>query len=531
MTVTEHLMRPGTGSLRFDPYVPVSVTEQIRQWVDENAGGPGAHIVITPVPIDAAGITLADLLGTALYTGTITARPSRLSLEFDGIGRWLDSDVDAEITRSAGTPAQWVGDLVANGITAGIDVGVGSNVSRTIKAHSMKRRDALDNVAGIGGWEYEIRPDFTTDHGTAANLFRQAGDDDTVVVTAREEGPDGNLRGVDGGLLDQKLTRLGPSIATKAVALAEGSGSAIATGAATRTPNLKAWDGTAPEIVKVFSAPSEESANADTAATNFLNLQTMRRQLAVSSNTAGVRRLIRPGDEAYAWQLESGLWEASNQIQFRGETISPITVRLLSLNWPIDHSYGVYIFNNAATPTVLDVTRWVEDEGTTAFWTVGDWSPPRYGTANRTNPEIEERVSAVGGTYTPTLTGMAIGTGGGATNTADYSLNADVMTIEGVIVFGTTGATLPTGSIRASLPSGFQRAVTSTLIPIGGGTALIGGTSHDLVLRFASATEFQFRARRANVADVVQSSPTATVPGTWAAGDVIAYSATCRITR
>lgn len=461
MTVTEHLMRPGSGDIRFRSDLPTSVSEQIRKWVDEQAGGTGAHIVITPVPIDPSGITLTDLLGVALYTGTITARPSRLSLEFDGLGRWLDTYLDADVTRTAGTPTQWVGDLIRNGITAGTDATGGSNVSRTYRAHSVTAREALDNVSQIGGWEYEVRPDFTVDYGTAANLFRQVGDAGTVVVTAREEGPDGTYRGVDGGLLDQELSRLGPSIATKAVALAEGEGAAIVKGTATRTPNLDTWNGSTPTLVSVFSAPSEPSANANTAASNYLNLQTMRRQLSVSSTTSGIRRLIRPGDEAYAYQVESGLWEVANQIQFRGETIAPIVVRLLSLSWPIEPAYGVYVFNNAASPTVLDVSRWVDAEDADAWWTVGDWSPPSYGPVNRSSPEVEERVSGGPTAWTaPTLLNSWVNFGGVYTEAA-YRRNGDVVELRGTIKDGAT--TLDT--VLFTLPTGFRPPARVIFMP------------------------------------------------------------------
>lgn len=393
MSVTEKLMRPGSGDVRFTSDIPVGVTHQIHDWVNERAGGAGAHIVVTSTPHDSSA-ALSDVLPTALYAGTITARPSRLSLEFAGVSRWLDSYLNANITRTAGTPTQWVGDAARNGVTVGTNRGGGSNVTRSLRAHSMSAREALDNVSQLGGWEYEVRPDFTIDYGTPANLFHALGDDGTVVLTARSTGKDGPFRGVDGGLLDQKLTKLGPSIATDAVALAGGEGLTIAKGTATTAVNLTTWDGAAPEVVTVLSAPSEESANANTAASNFLNLQTMRRELSVSSTTAGIRRFIRPGDALYAYQPDAGLVDDTNQIAFRGETINPVAARLLSLSWPIEPSYGVYIFGNAASPELLDVTRWVEPEGSDAFWTVGDWAPPAYGAINRSNPLIELRVSA-----------------------------------------------------------------------------------------------------------------------------------------
>lgn len=391
--ITEHLMRPGNGSVRFTPDVPVSVTDDIRALVDENASGPGASLVITSVRVDPSQIGDAATLAAALYTGPIDARPSRLSLECVGLSSWLDTYFDSNITRSSGTPTQWLGDLVANGITSGTITG-GSNVSRTFPAHSATRRECLDAWAGLAGVEYRVNPDFTVDTAAASTLFVSPPE---VVVTKRDEGPDGAFRGVEGGLLDQALTQLGPNIATKAVALAQGEGAAITKGTATRSVSLKTPAGGTPTLITVLSAPSEESANANTLASNFLNLQGMRRQVNVGSKTYALPRFVKPGDEVYVWDPEAGLYDTSNQVQFRGETIFPIQVRLLSYTWPIESGMGVYVRSNAASPTYIDVTDWVDwEDGSETWWTVGDWSPPSYGPTNRSAPEVERRVAGVG---------------------------------------------------------------------------------------------------------------------------------------
>lgn len=409
--ITEHLMRPGSGGVRFTPDFPVSKSDAIRALVDENAGAAavGASLVITPVRVDPTSIGDTATLDAALYTGPIVARPSRLSLEVVGVSSWLDTYFDTAIIRSSGTPAQWVGDLLTNGLTAGTVTAAGlSNVSRTFPAHSATRRECLDAWAGLAGAEYRVNPDLTVDVAEADTLFVSP---PTVVVTKRNEGPDGAFRGVDGSLLDQALTQLGPNIATKAVALAEGEGAAIAKGTATRSVNLKTPAGGTPSLITVLSAPSEESANANTLASNFLNLQGMRRQVNVGSRTYGLPRFVSPGDEVYVWDPEAGLFDTSNQIQFRGETIFPILVRLLSYTWPIESGMGVYVRSNAASPTYIDVTDWVEwENGSETWWTVGDWNPPSYGSTNRHAPEIEQRVAGTGqvsqsGTFSGTTNG------------------------------------------------------------------------------------------------------------------------------
>jgi hypothetical protein len=82
MSVTEHLMRPGTWSLKFRPDVPVGTTKTIADLIDESsATGYGGHIVITPTRVDPDAIGDAATLAAASYTGRIMKRPSRLSLD------------------------------------------------------------------------------------------------------------------------------------------------------------------------------------------------------------------------------------------------------------------------------------------------------------------------------------------------------------------------------------------------------------------------------------------------------------------
>lgn len=508
--ITEHLMRPGSGDVRFVPDVPISITDEIRALVDENASGVGASLVITPVRVDPSQIGDAATLASAIYTGPIVGRESRLSLQVTGLSAWLDSYLDAAVSRSAGTPAQWVGDLLANGLTAGTITG-GSNVSRTFPAHSVSHREALDAWAALAGVEYRVNPDLTVDAAAAATLFTSP---PLVVVTRREEGPDGELRGVEGSMLDQALKQLGPNIATKAVALGEGAGASIAKGTATRSVSLLTPAGGTPSIVTVLSAPSEESANADTLASNFLNLQGMRRQVNVNSRTYGLPRFVRPGDEVWLWDPTSGLIDTSNQAQFRGETIYPALVRLLSYTWPLEVGMGVFVRPNAATPTYIDVTDWVEwEDGSDTWWTVGDWSPPSYGPTNRTAPEIEERVAGDGAgpiAWTPTITQS--GTVAGTTNYGWYVKRPDG-SFMGQVRWTASAAGTAGSPITVSLP------VTAADVSGVGGSALYddAGTIRAGTVYGASSSAFVVYVDGATGSAAMGASPSFAI----ASGDVL----------
>jgi len=386
--ITEHLMRPGSGSVLLRPDAPLSMTQAIFDLVNEDtAAGVGAHIVITPTRVRPDEIGDDAVLATASYVGRIVKRPSRLALQFVGLGSWLSTYLDTEETRTSGTPANWLADLLRNDLSAGTASGTGT-VTKTFPAYVTTAREALDAVCGIGGWEYRINPDFTVDTHDEGSLFVSP---PTVVVTRKAEGLDGEFRGVDGGMIDQAIDV--SQVVSKVVALAAGAGTTIAVGSATDTPNLNAPLGSAPTLVSVVSAPGEESGNASTLATNVLAQQGQQRAVSVSTRTHHLPRHVRPGDEVYVYDLAGGIYDTSNQIQFRGELLTPALVRLLSYTWPIESGLGVYVRSNEASPTYIDVTNYVTWERSETRWTVGDWSPPSYGRINRTDPEVETRVS------------------------------------------------------------------------------------------------------------------------------------------
>lgn len=390
MSVTERLMRPSTGSLQFRPDIPPGVSEAIRKLVDEKNGGVGAHVVLTRSRIDPAAIGDSAALGLATYTGRITKRTSRTQIGFVGIDSWLDTSPKTTITRVTGTPSQWLGDLLINGLTAGtVNASGTTNVSRTVEAFSTTRRQALDLIRELGGWEYRIRPNFTVDAATKANLFRSP---PNVVVGRRAEGPDGELRGVEGAMLNQAIDV--SSTASEAIVLARGQGAAIATGSATKSISLRTPFGAAPELVAVFSAPSEEPGNADAAAAKLLDQQGARYQISVSTRTHNIPDYVRPGDEIWLWEPAAGIFDMTGAPRiFRGEPSFPALARCIELEWRIRNG-GVFIRPNDGSPWI-DVSSWVEWETTgDDVWVVGDYAPENTGRANRIDPEIETRIAA-----------------------------------------------------------------------------------------------------------------------------------------
>lgn len=145
----------------------------------------------------------------------------------------------------------------------------------------------------------------------------------------------------------------------------------------------------------------------------------------------------------------------------------------------------------------------------------------------------ESFIGAQSGTYTPTLVGMAIGTGGSATNTASYwwTGGPDVgdeglLFLSGWIIFGTAGATFPT-TPDVLLPPGFR---VSAAVPVVQRVQAVHyfiaavGFVFGFVEYQASAND-RIRLGWLNAAGTPLGlgalSPVS--PGAWAAGDSMRY--------
>lgn len=132
------------------------------------------------------------------------------------------------------------------------------------------------------------------------------------------------------------------------------------------------------------------------------------------------------------------------------------------------------------------------------------------------------------GSYTPTLSSIAVGTGGSATNTAEYGFSGGVLVVNGTIQFGTSGATYPGSSNTITLPSTFTPNISATPnYPIVGTATLeAGGVSAYGPVVLISSTQLRVYAFNAGSTYVGATNLSTTVPGTWAAGDYILWQAT-----
>ena len=133
-------------------------------------------------------------------------------------------------------------------------------------------------------------------------------------------------------------------------------------------------------------------------------------------------------------------------------------------------------------------------------------------------------------TYTPTWTNLAVGTGGSATNSAEYRWiggtetgDVGILSISGAVTLGTSGASV-TGTPSATLPAGFEMQTASNSGTHRLGLCTFGNNSIGAVQRVASVPgSFGFTALTASGTYLGVATISSTVPLTWAAGDFIRY--------
>jgi hypothetical protein len=127
--------------------------------------------------------------------------------------------------------------------------------------------------------------------------------------------------------------------------------------------------------------------------------------------------------------------------------------------------------------------------------------------------------------YTPTLTAITIGNG---TLTGQYARVNDFVHVTGSFTLGSTSAV--TGSIGISPPININASMGYAASPLGLCNLYdtSSGAMNNLQLLWASATEMRVRAINTAAAYSVMVVTSATVPLTWAVGDILTWQATYR---
>jgi hypothetical protein len=483
------------------------------------------HVLITPVRVDPEAVGDAGLLSVAKYAGIYRGNSSRNQIGGIGLVGWLGDEDDkgaiAETAKTggAGSFANWIDDVIPDALAVGTVTAIAGTLTESMQY--MSPRAMLARVMDYFGGVYRVNPDFTLDAGTEANLFNTT---PTVLLKYNASGPDGLIRGIRASKID--LSRDLEDYTTRVVMLAEGSGSAVATGAANISPATSFVDGLGNAVVfkRLINAPDVSSGNANTlAAAQLGRFNDLRKSYSLSTSEWGVifgdAKRLEPGD--YIWvydpRPDAALYDVANEITFHGETLMPVSMRLEAITWPIQEGMGVYFryWNGTAFQTV-DLSNHVVYETGESTLDVG--ASQRKLTTDLTPAAIQARIGTGDWEdWTPSFTNLS--TVGGSTITARYIQIGKMVHCRFHIILGTT----PTvGDVRVSLPvTAASTGLTALSSPLGTATLLETGVANNSgLVVWATTTTVGIRTfSTATAPDLRIAALSATVPFTWAGAD------------
>lgn len=458
-------MLPGSWSLRLRDETPPSVLDVL----DLTTAAFG-HIVITPAHVDVNGIDgWTVLVSLARYTGILRARPSQFGLAGVGLAAWLgDEDgkgdvLETALTKTAGTFVQWVTDLRPISLDAGTYNTVAGSLTHAFI--NISRRTALDYVADYFGAEWRITPAGALDAGTAAQLFVT---NPTSIVQRRPGGRDLNINGITGQV---ETDRDMEDYTTRVVLLGD-----TATGSANISPatTYRDLNGNLVDWTRLIESHETKAGNENTVAQAQLNRFTaQRRAVKLRADAYDFGNDVEPGDTIYVYDTEVGLFDTANQVEYRGDVLFPMKLRVLGFTWPIKQGMGVYFRAPDTAGTLTDLTDWIDWETGTTEVEVG--AKPRSST---TGSNVGQATPTFG---TATVSGEVL-----ASETTTSTSFVALATVHGVAFTApSSGSVLVLYSAQLSNSGATATALTTPQVregsTVGSGTVFYAATTDDML--------------------------------------------------
>lgn len=366
MTVNEKLMGLGSWGLTLDERTPREILDRLLYF---------GHVAIVPGRVNPAeyGDTLLTM---ARYVGVLTKRDldDVARIGGQGMALWLaDSDDKGEIFES---PINLTGQTFPAAITAlmagstAVTVGTLYSVPGTYSGQHVwqSRGKAVDYVCSTMGAEWRVNGNATLDAGPIANLYVTT---PTCVVVRRGAGKDLALTGISG---DMQLSRDVEDFTTRVVLLAQGEGESTATGSANIAANpYLDIRGNPIKRVRLVSESATSTGNASARAQLQLNRFTgTRNALRLSADDYEIRGSFQVGDYVWVYDPDSGLFDTSNEVMFRGQRINPIKLRAVEASWPVtDQMTVAYRHQDGSW---INLTDYVDSERGSTSIGVGELS-------------------------------------------------------------------------------------------------------------------------------------------------------------
>lgn len=410
MSVTETIGALGTWSVALLPETPQSILDQLR----DRSGSPAyfGHIAIH-----------LGQLNPSLY-GDNLLKSSR----FTGVYRSFAQDGTDTPTISGPGMSMWLGDEDQKGaVIEALSTITGQSFVATIRSllptsvhegtlftdvpgtftgtfQYIDPRSAIDYVCTTMGAEYRVNGDGTLDAGLVSDLYRTI---PTVAVVAKDAGVDMNLRALLGEYSTAEDVN---DFTTRVLLLAQGDGSATATGSADISGGLNPYKDIFGNVVKMTRMVSEsgtDTGNATVRAQLNLNQFTSTRDaLTLDTSEYDIKGDIVVGDNLYVYDPAQQLVDNTQEIVFRGAKINPITLRCTESTWPVTDDMSVAFRTPAGV--WVDLTPYVIAETGTSTIVVGGYNRSLVSTSEPvgSRPVADSSVPGVPTWTTPFVQGV-----------------------------------------------------------------------------------------------------------------------------
>jgi hypothetical protein len=383
MSVTEVLQSLGSWSVQLRDDVPDEILKKL---------GYFGHIVIHRGDVDPEQTAGATLLSKARYVGVLIDKDQRgRQLSGDSLVRWLgDEDkkgawLSSKVALTNGSLTAWLTALLPASIGLGSIYDPGG--SFTSSYQYVTRREAIESVCDAFNVQFRINGNATLDAGTQAQLYSVV--PDTIIAAKASLGADLDLTSL-GGQFDVGQTVRDYSTDVFLLGTTQDNGTVVNATATAPTFPYSDLRGNPVRVIRPISESGETAGTATARAQLQLNrFNRLVTSVKVTAADYEWRGSFVVGDNAYAYDLDNGIYDTSKEVVFRGEIIHPTVIQITGHTWQITDAFTVLF--RTQTGEFIDLTRYVDFDSGSDEITIGD--VPKSLTSSG-NPVLDRSQSA-----------------------------------------------------------------------------------------------------------------------------------------
>lgn len=371
MAVTEVLRGLGSWSLKLSEATPKRILRKMDFF---------GHIAINTGRVEAEKVGDA-LLRSSRYVGVYRAKKDKAGRNIAGVGMafWLgDHEDKGDVIESLITFNNTDFDdairslLPNNGVGGAVTEGTLST-SPTPYSGTFQygtRRKAIDYICQTKGADWRVNGDGTLDAGLESELFRVI---PRAALIRRRSGRDMFVQGFNGSIETSQDVE---DYSTRTLLLANGQEASTVTATADISPGLNPFRdlrGNPVKLTRVISESDTDTANAQARAQLQLNrFSGSRDSIGCSTNDYDLKGTVVVGDYMWVFDPDAGVQDTANELNFMGEVLYPVKLRLVQMDWPV--IAGMSVAFRTGNGEWIDLTDYIEWETGASNLTVGGYS-------------------------------------------------------------------------------------------------------------------------------------------------------------